>query len=454
MREANVPTAGPTNGDRLYELTRRTWVKIVLASLLLGTLTRLMLSGVLPNVGMPGNVTNIGAMLFGFLVDHRPMAPTDLGVRTYGVVAFLLYDPAARMFGRDASRINLWGLGISVIALTLAFTLVAMRLNVRRPWSLAALAILWSGFLPIVYGVAMRMFDVTVLATLAATFFFYAGPPLGRRWSGVAAAVGSLTKFLPLIFVPVLFIRDRRAFIYSLVTFAMLLLVGQIVYGPALGFGYPYYVGVPTAAAVDDPTAFISTWHENISPRALLFKVAGGFHLGNTNVTSENIPALSFVANIISLAALGYLLYVLWRYRHADGFARRPIEFALGAATIFMVAPLISEEHLSFMIIVYTILAWYWLRQHEPPAWPLVATAGASLLLTGVYVPTEAVNRVLQLDAIMGALGNQHSAIYQSPIGQYDFLGFPAYGAILAWIVVVILERRTRAAGAATISNA
>lgn len=418
---------------------------LAIGILLLATTSRLISSGVLTYVGIPANVLGLEP-LFGLIVDHRPIE--ELGPRSYGVVAMLLFDPIARSFGRDAVALNVWALFLGLASLATAFVLMSVRLEVRRPRSLAAMAILWTGFVPIVYALALRHFDLIVMAFVAAAFFFYTGTARRRPWSGASVAAGFLTKFLPLIFIPFFLARERRAFAYSLAAIAGLLLVGQVVYGTPVGLGYPYYVAGPTLGSIDD----FSTWHEGFSPRQLLFKLAGGFHLqANSYVASPpNAQLWSYFAYGLALALLGYLLYVTYRYRAADGIERRSIEFGLCIATMYMVAPTVGHEHLPSLMLAYTILIWYWLRRPAARSRATIALAVASLVLTGVYVPTQIVGAVLPLNAIMRALGNEGTPIFGNTIGEYDFLGLPGYGVILAWVVFALLERRTRLAPLAT----
>lgn len=430
----------PSLGDRVSGATRTWWARLVLGLLLVGTVVRLLLSGPLVYLQIPPNVLNLKPQ-FELIVDHIPV--TTLPPRSYGVVAWLMFDPIVRIFGKNALALNLWALFLSLSALALAFALMAARLRVRRPRSLIALVVLWTGFLPIVMAVAERMFDLLLLASLAIAFFLYTGTARQRAWSGVAIAAGTLTKFLPGIFIPFFIVREKRAFAYCIVAIAGLLLVGQILYGDQMGFGYLYAVGVPTASAVDDPLDF-SSWHEGFGPRQLLFKIAAGYHLHNAFVEPPNPQLLSNIGYVVEVGFLLYMLYVVFRYRASDGLERRAIEFALGVVTLYMVAPTIGHEHLPSMILVYTILAWYWLRSPTTPPRSLITLAVASLALTGVYLPMQIVGKVLPLDAVMRALGNESTPIFGIPIGEYDFLGFPGYGAILAWVVVVMVERRTR----------
>lgn len=425
-------------GEHLSRLTGPIWIRVAVGLLLAVTLVRFVVSGPLVYLAIPANVQNLG-LLFDLIVDGTPV--TRLCERCYGVVAWLLYDPAIRAFGRDPLAINLWGLALSLLIAAGSFVLVAIRLGVRGALPLAAMAIGWTGFLPLVSTVAERSVDLFNHAALAVAFFLYTGAPQLRAWSGVAVAAGALAKFLPGLFIPFFLVRERRAFAYGLAAIAVLVLVGQLLYGPLMGVGY--FTAVAGATSVD---AGWSQWHEGFSPRQLLFKVAAGYRLENVSVAPPNQAALSLIAYALELGFVAYLLYVAVRSRGSDGLERRAIEFAFGITTIYMVSPTVGHEHIVAMIIVYTVLAWYWLRR-PGVSWGLAVPAAVSLLMVGVYLPMPILDRILPLDAIMRLFGNEATApwIFDYPIAEYDFLGIPGYGAIIAWIVLAVLERRTRA---------
>lgn len=424
--------------QRLSRLTDPIWIRVAVGLLLAATLVRFMVSGPLVYLAIPANIQNL-EFLFDLIVDDKPL--TRLCERCYGVVAWLLYDPAIRLFGRDPLAINLWGLVVSLVIAVGSFVLVAVRLGVRGPWALAAMTIMWAGFVPMVSVVAERSIDLLNHAAIAVGFFLYTGTARQRPWSGVAAAAGAMAKFLPGLFLPFFLVRERRAFAYGLGATLLLVLIGQILYGPLMGIGY--FGAVAGATSID---AGWSQWHEGFSPRQLLFKVAAGYRLENVSVSPANPGALSLIGYALALGFVAYLLYVAFRSRGTEGLERRAIEFSFGIATIYMVSPTVGREHIVAMIVVYTVLAWYWLRRPSVDR-RLAVPAAASLLMVGVYLPVQVLDRILPLDAIMRLFGNEVTApwIFDYPIAEYEFLGIPGYGAIIAWIVLAILERRTRA---------
>jgi hypothetical protein len=110
---------------------------------------------------------------------------------------------------------------------------------------------------------------------------------------------------------------------------------------------------------------------------------------------------------------------------------------------MYLIAPMTAHEHMASMVLVYSVVGWLWLSGRLVVTPALAALATTSLLLIGVYAPMSLVAAVLPLGEIMEALGNP-DAPFGEAIGQYDFLGFPGLGLVLAWFVLVVIERQLR----------
>jgi hypothetical protein len=412
---------------------------VLIAVVLAAALARLLVSGIFTGSGLPINVSENFEPLFRLLVDGREI--DALGPRQYGVVAFLIFDPVIRIFGRNESAINLWGLLVGLLCLGTAFASMVRRFGIHGR-NVALLGILWAGFLPVVLALALRHFDMFVLGFLAAGLFFYTGSVSQRTWTGVMIAAGFLTKLLPGVFLPVLLVREPRAFAFGMLAIALLLSIGQVMYGTLMGLGY-----LPFLATSGVETSYVFSLHnENNSLRGLLYKAASGFHVGAGAHLAEpaNAQLLNYVAFGVELGLLGYLLYVVFRYRRTEGLERRSAEFALALVTMYLIAPQTSHEHMVSMILAYTVLGWLWLTRSSVLSMRLIVITAVSLLLVGVYLPLSLVAAVVPLEDITRRLGNEAAAFSGSPAGTYDFLGFPGYGLILGWVVLVIVERRSR----------
>jgi hypothetical protein len=231
---------------------------------------------------------------------------------------------------------------------------------------------------------------------------------------------------------------------------AVLLGVGQLVYGWLMGFGYP----LAMLAGGGDTVARWSTHFENNSIRGLLFKLGAGFRLQGDTTTyvldPRLFPVLSVLAYVLSFALIGYLLLVAWRGRGQDSIARRSIEFSLGIVTMLLISPHTAQDYLVTMLPVLAVWLFLWQRG-LPRAWSLGQTALGVLatLLIAVIVPMNLFIRVLPIGWLLTITQNSHNVLFAdqigSGIGVYEFFGFPGLGLLLGWLLLVRLERQSDA---------
>jgi hypothetical protein len=201
-----------------------------------------------------------------------------------------------------------------------------------------------------------------------------------------------------------------------------------------------------------DTVARWSTHVANNSVRGRLFKVADGFRLqGNTTnyvLNPAEFPYLSLAAYGIAAALIAYLLFAAWRGRQHDSMARRSIEFGLGLVTMLLVSPHTAQDYLVTVLPVFGI--WLFLWSHGlPRPWGVGQSAlgAAAAVLIGVFVPMNVAARAVPLAWLLSVTGNSNNSLFVdqigSAIGPYEFFGFPFVGLLLAWIVLMRLERQS-----------
>lgn len=383
------------------------------------------------------------------LVTHGE-AISQIDARQYGVVVFLVFDPAVRAFGDNLSALAVYAAWVALPCAVAAYVLIARRYanGDAAYWLILALA--WSSSVPLLYVIAQHMVDAWQLLFVSGALFLFTGSPRQRTWSAVPLAFATLTKLLPGLLLVYLAVRNWRVAAYGAVAIVLLLGVGQVLYGPRMGFGYPLLM----AAGGSDTVARWSTHFENNSVRGLIFKIADGFHLqGDTTLYTldpATYPLLSALAYVLAAALIGYLLFAAWRGRHADSVARRSIEFSLGLITMLLVSPHTAQDYLVTALPVLAVWLFLWSRG-LPRAWGVGQTllAAAAALLIGVFVPMNFAARALPINWLLTVTGNAHNILFTnqigSAIGAYEFLGFPGLGLLLAWVVLLRLERQSAA---------
>ena len=172
-------------------------------------------------------------ILFGAATVDQP--------RQYGPVFLFVLDPVYRLTTNDPMVLAAYCYLLGVLAIVVAFyaTVLALELWLASrgsglSWPLVlGLVLLWANFGPL-YGVlAVKNVELWELAfIMVACAAFIRDRPWVVAW---AIAAASLTKMLPLVFVPYLLLRNRRMFAYTIVAIAVLLTASQLVYGTGWG---------------------------------------------------------------------------------------------------------------------------------------------------------------------------------------------------------------------------
>jgi hypothetical protein len=427
-----------------HSAQRATWLGI-LGLFTLISVGRMLLSAL--SYGVPAWFDEELNPLIDLLRKGQPI--TSIDARQYGVVVFLVFDPPLRFAAASLSTLAVYAAWVALPCAVLAYVLIARRYanHDLAQWLILGLA--WSSAVPLLYVVAQHMVDAWQLLFVSAALFLFTGSVRQRRWAGVPLAVATLTKLLPGLLLVYLLVRAWRAAAIGAGVIVLLLGVGQLLYGWLMGFGYPLQM----LAGGADTVARWSTHFENNSVRGLIFKLADGFRLqGDTTVYTLNqslFPLLSAIAYVLSAGLIGYLLFAAWRGRRDESPVRRSIEFSLALVTMLLVSPHTAQDYLITVLPVLGVWLFLWTRGLPRP-WSLGQSVlcGLAALLIGVFVPMNFAARVLPIGWLLSVTGNAHNTLFVdqigSAIGAYEFFGFPGAGLLLAWLVMVRLERQSR----------
>jgi hypothetical protein len=466
VQQTTTTVRGGLEAQRGARATRTaqqaTWLGI-LALLGVLSLARLLVTAF--SYGIPAWFDEELNPLIALISHGQPISQID--ARQYGVVVFLVMDPAIRVLG-SGKGLNLADLAVYANWVALLATGVAFGFAARRyaandlsasaapaatRGSLARLLVLvvaWSSAVPLLYVIAQHMVDAWQLCFLSISLFLFTGSMRQRGFAGLPLAVATLTKLLPGLLLVYLCVRSWRAGLIGVVGIGVLLAIGQLIYGPLMGFGYP----LAMLSGGGDTIARWSTHFENNSIRGLLFKLGAGFRLQGDTTTyildPRLFPVLNVLAYALSAALVAYLLLVAWRGRGRDSIARRSIEFSLAIFTMLLVSPHTAQDYLVTALPALAVWLYLW-SQRLPRAWSVRQTAlgAVAALLVGVFVPMNLFSRVLPLGWLVTVTDNAHNILFVdqigSAIGAYEFFGFPGIGLLLGWLLLVRLERQTDA---------
>jgi hypothetical protein len=383
--------------------------------------------------------------LFNLLIRGVPI--TQIDARQYGVVVFLVLDPAVRLLGSDQAALATYASVVAVLASLGAFALIAWRFARDDLGRLLLLGVAWFSAVPLLYVVAQHMVDAWQLCFIAASLFLLTGSTRQQRYAGLPLAVATMTKLLPGFLLFYVCLRNWRSAAIGGAGIVVLLAIGQLLYGPLMGFSYPFAV----LGGGGDTIARWSTHFENNSIRGLVFKLAAGFRLQGDTTTYVLDPGwypwLSGLSYVLVTALVGYLLWLVWRTRNGASMERIALEFGLASVTMLLISPHTAQDYLVTVLPVFGVWLYLWSKRW-PRAWSpgqTVLTLAAAMLI-GVFVPMNVMARVIPFNALVALTHNAQNALFADQIGNaigaYDFFGLPGLGLLLAWLALVRLERQ------------
>jgi hypothetical protein len=359
--------------------------------------------------------------------------------RQYGPVFLAIFHPIYRLTLTRPDLLAWYAYAVDLIAIAVAF--LATRRAIFR-WAALngvtlpklmtpALLFLWANFSPM-YGVlAVKNVELWELALMAV-----AGAALleERRWVAAwAIAAAALTKMLPLVFLPYLLLRDRRAFVYTLVAFAGIIVIAQVLYGDQMGLGYVPMI-VNAAGAGEGFGNAGGIWHENVSIRGLASKAFGfleepgraaAYQTGYYVVIPQDWRGLARIAALLAEGvAVIWLLLRLARDRSMQSFNRIYWEWALVAIMMLILAPQISQDYMVLALGAFSYVLAGCMLRGDRRVWIEFAIA---VLLVGNVLPRGLFARMIGLGQSVRITGYDHLM----PAEAYQYFGFPLLGLLI-----------------------
>ena len=421
--------------------------KVALAVGVIYSVAHFVLSGVVYPLSSP-NVGQIIEELQPLLrLFTRGEATVD-HTRQYGPVFIMLFHWIYQRDLNDPTWLSYYAYALDLLSIVVAFiaTVVAVRYWAEsRGYRVGALAVvligmLWANFSPL-YGVlAIKNVELWELACIAV-----AGAALLHRRPWVAAwsvAAGALIKMLPLVFLPYMWLRHRRAFYYTLVAMAAILALSQTLYGTQLGFGYFGTLVGAAGSGQGYGNAKGMIWHENVSLRGVVTKGFGyldkpGTHLmpaGYNEGYHLVIPgSRQFAANAVALTVqalgLAWAAWMMWRRRREADPNGTYWDWAFVGIMMLVLAPQISQDYMVLTLVAFSFVLVACLYEGDRFAW---VNFGLAVLLVANVIPRGLFSRMLLIEYAQRWSGYEHLMAPEA----YQFYGFPLLGLLLltrAW---------------------
>lgn len=423
---------------------------MVVALLVAYTVLHFAFSGVRYPLQQPniGQIQQELPPLTAYLATSTPLEMTN--VRQYGPVFFFVMQPLLRVTGGDTVALSRWLYVVQLTAIAVAFLCCLLSLRVwlgqtrgadagrRFPTAHVALflAVLWLNFSPLYYILAVKNVEMWELCLLSVALFSYV-----RGWRFAAAfciAAATLIKMLPIIFLIYFLIRDRRTFVYSIASFAILLTLAQVLYWPQMGYGYfPFMV----KAAVGQTHAL--GWHENLSIKNMVVKAFTGWKLAAPGyfapIEGERLLVANALGHLLQIAGVLWMAWALMKFqnRSAEGRTSDALwGWSLISVMMLILSPVTAFEYMVLSLIAFSFVLVFLMHRYDfhadQTAW--LCFAGATLLVANI-LPRQVINRLFPIAALNRLTGNVHLTLSEG----YQHYGFPLLGLFLLlaalWVI-------------------
>lgn len=368
--------------------------------------------------------------------------------RQYGPIFLMLFHPVYQRDLVDHTLLSWYAYALDLIAILVGFV---ATFDAIRTWAkskgvdvggrmLLALGLLWINFSP-VYGVLViknvELWELALIAVAGAALLRDKAWLVG--WSIAAAA---LVKMLPLVFIPYLVLRQRRAFVHSMIAFAVILTISQLLYGTAMGYGYLPAI-IKAAIGSDgygNPAGLI--WHENVSLRGVVLKAFGYLEKPDPVLLALHpeyprgfyvrpVPEWQTVARGLALAAeaIGalWVAITLLRRTRVGEPSRAFWDWALVGLMMLVLAPQISQDYMVLTLGAFSFVLAGCMLFGTRASWIDFAIA---VLLVGNILPRGMFT--ILVDPIVAVTGYDHMTRSEA----YQYFGFPLVGLLVlarAW---------------------
>lgn len=421
--------------------------KLALAAGVVYSVAHFVMSGVVYPLSSP-NVGQIIEELQPLLrLFTRGEATVD-HTRQYGPIFIMLFHWVYQRDLNDPTVLSYYAYALDMVAIVIAFvaTIAAVRhwaeSRGHRVGTLTVVLIgmLWANFSPL-YGVlAIKNVELWELACIAV-----AGAALLRNRPAIAGwsiAAGALIKMLPLVFVPYLWLRHRRAFYHSLGAMTVILALSQALYGTQLGFGYFGTLVGAAGSGEGYGNSRNMIWHENVSLRGVVTKGFGyldkpgthkvplgyneGYHLV---IPPSRQAAASAVAMAAQVFGLVWMTWMIWRRRREPDPDGTYWDWTFVGIMMLVMAPQISQDYMVLTLVAFSFVLVACVYEGDRFAW---INFGLAVLLVGNVIPRGAFSRLMLVDYAQRWSGYEHLM----PPEAYQFYGFPLLGLLLltrAW---------------------
>lgn len=352
-----------------------------------------------------------------WVAEHLAMGPRKWA---YGPVVHIITLPCALLPTQlDAMRMMfVWD--CALLAATFVLWMLLLMPERRPPLAVLAIACLWINFFPLIEVIIGR--EIEILELFLVTLGVWSLRRARQNTAGAAIGIAAMTKFLPVIFVPYLFVKGyRRAGNVAVLTIVCIVMVTQVLMG--------WQSSATLISARNEVNGRdVRTSYANQGLTNVLYKTFTARNIDTANPPTLYPDALRRVGLVVSAIVMLTTVLFVMRWRRSPFLE---LECALLLIVMCLVALHANTYYFIFALPALSAgVAALWLQPDVMRA-QLKAVLAASSILIGFLVPMRVVERLVDVDSVYIARALQMWC-------------FPAYGAILAAGLMLELHRIAR----------
>jgi len=350
------------------------------------------------------------------------MAEHHMGMTAwnYGPVLHVVTLPFAFASSRiQALRLVLL-VDYALIACTFVIWIRLLFPGRRRLFAWLGLLCIWLNHFPLLEALVGR--EIEIFELFLITVGIWALRKEREILAGVAFGLAAMTKFLPVVFIPYLFVKGyRRGGAAAAITVASIALLAQV------GLGWERSVTLAQASS-ENIAAVFPTAYANQALTNVLYKTFTAFNINNPRPpTLYPYPLRAIGTGLNAMVILATAWFVV-RWRH-DRFLE--VECAL-LMIVMCLIPSHSNTYYFIFVLPALSVAVAALSQRSTPRTPwLKPVLAAAIALTGFLLPMKAFEVLTHIPGVLVARVLQGWSL-------------PFYGAILACGLMVELHRLGR----------
>ena len=334
----------------------------------------------------------------------------------YGPIQHLITLPLTKL--KSIKLVSIVWLVFNYIVLATALLLILKIFKDLPILPKLIIVFLWMGYWPLYIAIQEDVIEIfEFFMIILSLHLLYKKRDI---FSGISMGIASMTKFLPLIFLIYFLVKKKnKAF------FAMLMTVLIIVIGTQITLGWQNSRTIKEFLKESTKNKSVYTyWRSQTLPSA----IERIFSTTDYSYNQILYPQITrpwfikwFVIRLVVMLIFFYSFILLYRKRSSKNLS---IEYSLVSVVMLLISPHGQPYYLIFCLIGYSVaVSFIYKKKYGFGA----ALLGISYILSGYITQINLFDLILISEHYV----NRHTFFY--------FLSFPAYGAILLFVLLIVI---------------